>query len=92
MDEKLLQKLQDSPSNVSFPDLTKLVKQLGWSLRNQKGSHHIFTHPDARDSKDMYPRPLNLQCMKNGKAKPEQVREVLKRARAMGLIENREHP
>lgn len=86
VDKKLLANAENSPSNCPFNDLLKLVEQLGWKLRNRKGSHHIFTHPLAQGAKDVYPHPLNLQRLKTGKAKPEQVKEVLKRARYMGLI------
>ena len=84
VDEKLIDRAENAPANFTFDDLCKLVAQLGWKLRNVKGSHHIFSHPKAR--KDIYPRPLNLQRLKGGKAKPEQVKEVVKRARDMGLL------
>ena len=87
VDRKLLEKARTSPANLPFNDLLKLVKQLGWEERNIKGSHHTFSHPQAKDTKSLYPRPLNLQRWKNGKAKLEQVKEVLKRAESMGIIE-----
>lgn len=89
-DKKLLEKARNSPANFDFDDLLKLVKQLGWEERNVKGSHHTFSHPQAKYTKNLYPRPLNLQRWKNGKAKLEQVKEVLKRAESMGLIEKGE--
>jgi hypothetical protein len=87
VDKKLLEKARNSPANFDFNDLLKLVEQLGWKERNIKGSHHVFSHPQAQDTKDLYPRPLNLQRWKNGRAKLEQVKEVLKRAESMGIIE-----
>jgi hypothetical protein len=92
VDEKLLEKARKGPANMAFSDLVKLVTQLGWEHRNTTGSHHIFSHPQAKDTRDLYPRPLNLQRWKGGKAKLEQVKEVLKRAEAMGIIEKRRDP
>ncbi len=89
VDEKLLAKARNSPANLAFDDLIKLVEQLGWKHRNTKGSHHIFSYPRARDTGNLYPRPLNLQRWKGGKAKREQVKEMLKRAEEMGIIEKR---
>ena len=79
MDKKLLEKATNSPSNLSFKELEKLATGFGWKHRRTRGSHHIFTHPG-----DDQPRPLNLQHM-NGNVNPEQVKEVLRRATAMGL-------
>lgn len=87
VDEKLVERAENAPANVPFEDLCKLAEQLGWEERNKKGSHRIFIHPQAQAFRDAFPRPLNLQRLKNGKAKQEQVKEVLKRARHMGLIE-----
>ena len=85
--EKLLAKAKNTPANLTFSDLCTLAEQLGWRWRRTKGSHHIYSHPNAAKVKERYPRPLNLQKMKDGKAKPEQVKEVLKRARDMGIID-----
>lgn len=87
VDGKLLDKVRNAPANLAFSDLRKLVEQLGWTLRKIKGSHYIFSHPQAGSGKEDSPRPLNLQRWKGGKAEMEQAKEVLKRARAMGLIE-----
>ena len=85
--EKLLERAENAPASLTFRDLCTLAEQLGWTRRRTKGSHHIYSHPNADKVKDRYPRPLNLQKMKDGKAKPEQVKEVLKRARDMGIID-----
>ena len=88
VDEKLLEKARSSPANLDFDDLVKLAKQLGFVQRKGKGSHNIFTHPQSKDTNERYPRPLNLQRgKKNKKAKPEQVKDTLNRAEAMGIIE-----
>lgn len=86
VDEKLLEKARRGPANLDFDDLMKLAQQLGFVLRNVKGSHHVFTHPQSKDTNERYPRPLNLQRGKSKKAKPEQVKDTLNRAEAMGIL------
>ena len=47
-------------------DLLKLLRESGWVLRNQEGSHRQFTHPDKRgkvtvaghESDEMPPKTL----------------------------------
>jgi len=56
--------------NLRFRELTRLVESLGFRLVRVNGSHHIFTHPSIREL-------VNLQDV-DGKAKPYQVRQVLK--------------
>lgn len=91
VDKKLLEEAENAPGNFQFDDLVKLTEQLGWEPRKQQpdGSHRLFTHPMAERFKDVFPRPLNLQRGKKGRAKIEQVKEVLKRAKHMGLIQVR---
>lgn len=36
---------------MTSAELIKALKAAGWQLRNVKGSHHVFSHPD---------RPLNI--------------------------------
>ncbi len=40
--EKLLDKLRNSPKNVTFADARKLLLQEGFSLERITGSHHVF--------------------------------------------------
>ncbi len=40
--EKLLDKLRNSPKNVTFADVRKLLLQEGFSLERITGSHHVF--------------------------------------------------
>jgi predicted RNA binding protein YcfA (HicA-like mRNA interferase family) len=40
--QKLLQRIQRSPKNVSFDDLRKLLELYGFELKRSKGSHHSF--------------------------------------------------
>ena len=64
--EKVLSGLSDK--NIKFSDLRKLVLNLGFGERI-KGSHHIFF-------KEGIAEIINLQPLKNGRAKAYQVRQV----------------
>ena len=57
-----------SDNNIKFSDLRKFILYLGFSERI-KGSHHIFF-------KKNIPEIINLQSLKNGKAKAYQVKQV----------------
>jgi predicted RNA binding protein YcfA (HicA-like mRNA interferase family) len=68
---KLLQRLaQGHLHNVPFSDLEKLIRNFGFTLVRQSGSHHIFSHPDI-------PELINLQEVR-GEAKPYQIRQFLR--------------
>lgn len=56
--------------NVAFSDFTTLVEELGFRLDRVRGSHRVYLHPAV-------PRPFPLQPDK-GKAKPYQIRQLLK--------------
>lgn len=56
-----------SDANISFADLRRLLRSLGFDERF-RGSHHIFTKEGVEEI-------LNLQP-KGAKAKPYQVRQV----------------
>ena len=53
--------------NISFGEVTVLLKHLGFSSR-QNGSHHFFSHPNI-------PEPINIQSAK-GQCKPYQLRQI----------------
>jgi hypothetical protein len=57
-----------SDKNIRFDDLRKLVLSLGFDERI-KGDHHIYT-------KGGIPEILNLQPLRDGMAKPYQVKQV----------------
>jgi predicted RNA binding protein YcfA (HicA-like mRNA interferase family) len=69
---EILEQARRSPANVRFSDLRRLVEALGYTLRRQKGSHHVFTH-GTRPTMPM----INLQS-EGATAKPYQVRQVLR--------------
>ena len=54
-----------SDKNIKFSDLRKLILNLDFSERI-KGSHHIFFNKNITEI-------INLQSLKNGKAKAYQV-------------------
>lgn len=75
----LLQRLMEgSVTNVAFQDLCQLVEGLGFELARVQGSHHIYKQAGVREV-------VNLQN-ENGKAKPYQVRQVLKIVNEYNLV------
>ena len=64
--EKILAGLSDS--NIQFNELRKLILNLGFNERI-KGDHRIFTKEDIIEI-------INLQPLKDGKAKSYQVKQV----------------
>jgi len=70
MDKKTLDKILSglADKNVKFQDLRKLLKDIGFSERI-KGDHHIFYREGIEEI-------INLQPLKDGKAKAYQVKQV----------------
>ena len=64
--EKILSGLNDK--NIKFSDLRRLILDLGFSERI-KGSHHIYFKTGIIEI-------INLQSLKDGKAKAYQVKQV----------------
>ena len=64
--DKVLTGLCDN--NIKFSDLTKLIFSLGFDKRI-KGGHHIFTKAGVVEI-------INLQPLKDGRAKTYQVKQV----------------
>ncbi|MDL1979091.1 MAG: type II toxin-antitoxin system HicA family toxin [Deltaproteobacteria bacterium] len=67
---KLLKKLLSGSKNIRFSEATSVAEAFGFRLDRINGSHHIYVHPDV-------PELANLQKVK-GKAKPYQIRQLLK--------------
>ena len=44
--EKLLDKLKNSPNNITFSDISKLLELEGFILDRITGIHHIFVKDD----------------------------------------------
>ena len=70
MDKGILDKVLAglSDNNIRFSDLTKLILNLGFDERI-KGDHYIFTKADIVEI-------INLQPLKDGKAKAYQVKQI----------------
>ena len=70
MDKKFLNKVLSglADKNIRFNDLTKLLLDLGFEKR-VKGDHYIFTRHDILEI-------INLQPLKDGKAKAYQVKQI----------------
>ena len=57
-----------SDKNIRFADLRKIMVNLGFEERI-KGNHHIFTKGDVAEI-------INIQSLKDGKAKAYQVKQI----------------
>lgn len=68
--EKIYEKAKNSPANVGFRELCYLAEKVNFELRDQKGSHKTYKHPQYKDM-------MNFQPDKNGKAKPYQVHQLI---------------
>ena len=68
--KKLFAKVLAGSGNVRFGDVVTLAEAFGFRLVRVTGSHHIFAHPRLGEL-------LNLQNWR-GKAKPYQIRQLLK--------------
>jgi len=70
MSKKILNKILSglSDKNIRFEDLRKLLIFLGFDERI-KGDHYVFTKSDLMEI-------INLQPLKDGKAKAYQVKQV----------------
>ena len=68
--DSIIQKILSGSSdrNIRFEDLTKVLRDRGFKERI-KGDHHIFT-------KDGIVEIINIQPLRDGKAKPYQVKQV----------------
>jgi hypothetical protein len=70
MDKRILEKVLGglSDKNIRFSELRSLVSSLGFDERI-KGDHHIFSKADITEI-------MNLQPLRDGKAKAYQVKQV----------------
>lgn len=57
-----------SDKNIRFEDLRKVIKSLGF-VERIKGDHYIFSRSGVLEI-------INVQPLKDGKAKPYQVKQV----------------
>jgi Predicted periplasmic or secreted lipoprotein len=45
--EKLLESIRNSPNNVTFAQVRRLLENSGFSLDRISGSHHVFRRDDT---------------------------------------------
>ena len=82
--DKLLQKARRSPANLTFEELCRLAECYGWVFKRQEGTSHRTYGNHSVSIPEGY--LMNFQDEK-GKAKPYQVRQLLK---AIEVLENDE--
>jgi hypothetical protein len=75
--ESILSAMRSNPSNIRFSDLCKVCDEYFGDARQSGSSHRIYKTPWLGD-----PR-VNIQN-KKGKAKPYQVKQVLKAIDKLG--------
>ncbi len=77
--KKVYEQLKINPKNVRFEALCKAAELFGFRFRGGKGSHRIYVRDGVREM-------LNFQNVK-GKAKPYQVKQLLKIVEKYELLE-----
>jgi len=75
----IYQRLKNNPKNVRFEELCKAAEIFGFKFRGGKGSHRVYVREGIKEI-------LNFQNVK-GKAKPYQVRQLLKVIDKYNLLE-----
>ena len=73
------EELKKNPKNVRFEVSCRAAELFGFKLRGGKGSHRIYVKEGVREM-------LNFQNVK-GKAKPYQVKQLLKIVERYKLLE-----
>ncbi|MDV2482600.1 type II toxin-antitoxin system HicA family toxin [Methanoculleus sp. Wushi-C6] len=72
--------LKRNPKSVRFEDLCRAAEAFGFRFRGKKGSHRIYVREGVAEI-------LNFQNV-GGKAKPYQVRQLLKVIENYNLLED----
>lgn len=80
--KKLYEKLKKNPKNVRFNKLCKAAELFGFKYKGGKGSHRIYVREEVREM-------LNFQNV-GGKAKPYQVRQLIKVIEKNNLLEEKD--
>ena len=70
--EKLREKMRASPGNVRFQEVDSLLRQLGFVLFNQRGSHCSYHRADGRVLTIVKPHGGRKTCH------PADIRRLLK--------------
>ena len=77
--EEIYWKLKGRATNVRFEELCQAAELFGFKFKGGKGSHRIFVREGIKEL-------LNFQDVK-GKAKPYQVRQLIKLIEKYNLLE-----
>ncbi len=80
---RLLEELKRNPKNVRFEKLCNAAEGFGFKFRGGKGSHRIYVREGVEEL-------LNFQNIK-GKAKPYQVRQLIRVVEKYDLLEEDEN-
>lgn len=80
--DNIFRKAQASPANVTLSELCALAESVGFVFRRQAGSHRIYKHPAHGEIMNFQPDKQNP-----AKAKPYQVRQLIKFIESHGLME-----
>lgn len=79
---RLLERLKRNPKNVRFNKLCKAAEAFGFKFKGGKGSHRIYIRKGIKEM-------LNFQNVQ-GKAKPYQVRQLIKVIEKYNLLEDKD--
>lgn len=77
---QVYENLKRNPKNVRFEDLCRAAETFGFRFRGGKGSHRVYVRQGVAEL-------LNFQSV-GGKAKPYQVRQLLKVIEDYSLLED----
>jgi len=77
--KKIFEELKKNPKNIRFDRLCRITEMFGFYFKGGKGSHRIYVRKGIQEM-------LNFQNV-DGKAKPYQVRQLIKIIKKYNLIE-----
>lgn len=80
---KLLEMLKKNPKNIRFNKLCNIVEEFGFKFRGGRGSHRVYVKKGIKEI-------LNFQNV-HGKAKPYQVRQLIKVIEKYNLLEENDN-
>lgn len=73
-----------NPKNLRFKEFCSIVKSLGFHLVRQTGSHLLFYHQETGARLNLQPNNQD-----KGKAKPYQVKQLIKIIEEFNLLESK---
>lgn len=62
--DKLLEKMKNNPTNISFEDLKKILEKEGYQGINSGGSHWVFRKEGEESITIPYKRPVKIIYVK----------------------------